>query len=282
MGPRRTRMKNILLIALLCLPSIGYTQVTSETEFGNIWQRFKEGLVFSHFSIFTGPGVSTGGANQIGSNGEVVDEKPIKQWFQLTLGTKINKNITFAVNPRFTLNYGPNERNEQAEIDDPVTGFIFNYQLSKNVSYFGIVNTVTGKVSRSARENHLVANPGDFHEVTYTVSPKFDVALRTFFRMNYYSRNENQAAYGGWVGPKAEYYFNDKTSLRFWMQQGFKQAGLNNNFFSTRADGQDLFFSVHQKVHKTLGILPYIALNTADSYSTNNAYLGAWMYGSFF
>jgi hypothetical protein len=274
-------MKSLIFIAILFLPLVGHSQVVSETGFNTTWQRFKEGLVFNHFSIFTGPGVATGGSNQIGRDGQVVD-RPIKQWFQLTLGKKLNKNITFAVNPRFTLNYGAVDANEQAEIDDPVTGFIFNYQLSKNVSYFGIVNTVTGKVSKSAKDDNLVANPGDFHEVTYTVSPKFDVALRTFFRMNIYSRNENRAAYGGWIGPKTEYYFNDKTSLRFWMQQGFKQVGTNNNFFSTRDDGQDLFFSLHQKIHKTLGILPYIAFNTADSYSTNNAYLGAWMYGSFF
>lgn len=274
-------MKVILYLIVISLPFAAHSQVVSETELSRSWQRFKEGLVFNHFSIFTGPGLQTGGSNQIGNNGQVVDE-PIKQWFQLTLGKKINNNITFAVNPRFTLKYGPTQRNEQTEIDDPVTGLIFNYKLSKNISYFGIVNTITGKVSTSAREKNLIANPGDFHEVTYTFSSKFDVALRTFFRMNFYSRNENQPGYGGWIGPKTEYYFNDKTSMRFWMEQGFNQAGTNNNFFSTQNDGQKLYFSLHQKIHKALGILPYVAFNTSESYSTNNAFIGAWMYGALF
>ncbi len=274
-------MKFVLIAFSLFVSFYASAQVISESELTTQWRKFKEGLVFSHFSILTGPGVRTGGSRKLESNGQPSLD-PVSHWFQLTIGKKINNNITFAVNPRFTLHYGERPNGEsEAELDDPVTGFIFNYKLSENVSYFGILNTVTGKVSESAREKNLLLNPGDFHEVTYRFGPAFDVAARTFFRMNVYSRNTNQAGFGGWIGPKVEYYFNDQTSFRYWLQQGFNQAGTNQNFFSTRDDGQNHFFSLHQKIHKTLGILPFIAIDTSESNATRNAYLGAWMYGSF-
>jgi hypothetical protein len=118
----------LLLLAALALPVLAHGQVTSETELSTRWEKFKEGMIFTHFSIFTGPGVQTGGSHKLQSNGQVSDD-PIAQWFQLTIGKKINDNITFAVNPRFTLYYGEREGQGQGEIDDPVTGFIFNYKL---------------------------------------------------------------------------------------------------------------------------------------------------------
>jgi hypothetical protein len=281
-APGENMINVLLLVITLSVSTLSFAQVTSQTGTSSSqWDRIKEDFIFSHFSIFTGPGVRSGGSRKILANGQASDD-PIAQWFQLTIGKKINDNITFAVNPRFTLYYGSREGERQAEIDDPVTGFIFNYKLSKNVSYFGIVNTVTGKVSRNANQQNLLLNPGDFHEVTYSFSPSFDMAIRTFFRGNIYSRNENLPAYGGWIGPKVEYYFSDKSSFRFWVEQSFAQEGSSSNFFSTDNKGQNLYFSWHEKVHKKLGILPYVAINSTESYSARNAFFGAWMYGSFF
>jgi hypothetical protein len=274
-------MRLLILLSFLFSCSIASAQISlGSFDSSSWWNRLRADTFGSHFSIFTGPGVNNLGDRKMEADG-TPSEDPIAHWVQLTFGKKINDNISFAINPRFTLYYGTGNPEGMAEIDDPVTGFIFNYKLSDRVSYFGIVNTLSGKLSTRAKEENVVMNPGDFHEITYRINNHWDVAARTFFRFNIYSRNLDLPHYGGWLGPKIEYYANDKHSIRYWMQQNINQLGQNSNYLGARFEEQSHYFSWHVKFAKW-GMLPYVAVDSTQAFSASTAFLGAWIYGSIF
>jgi hypothetical protein len=294
-------LKNSLIIASALLAATAFgasttslnpTNTTSTSLGDKFWKNIKKNSSFSHFSLFSGPGLTNISTETIDSDGNK-DGGQINSWHQVSYRYKINDNFKFVLNPRFNVEYGrdPEGANKEGEkldsnyqILNPVVGIAGTWYQNGNLKISGGLNTMFVNVDNTdggAIDDRLVANPGGFQTINYKVNSKLDVGTWVWFRKFFFEKNvNNEENFKSTTSPYINYTVNDKVAFQAWYDTSFNNINKYGPDHLRFESQQGAGVGMHYSFNKYVNIFPNIAIQP-DNAKVDTTTLNAWLYGSF-
>lgn len=291
MHPRSTRlvkgvnMKLFLTLSLMLTFSfsvLAQSGAQSSSSINSTWNKFKDKLSMSFFSVYTGPGINNVGLNTIDSNGNVLKDSYTSNWLQLSLRYQLTDSTRLVFNPRFSISHS-SQAEDQYQLLNPVVGFTTTWWKRGDWSFTGGLNTIFLPVQTSTFQNKLLANPGGFNSLNYT-RPTWSAGLWVWGRgyLHDSSIEEDKMNYELTLSPYYEYKVKDSMTVRAFVDQYFEQQTGKAFGHVNRMDTLTAGVGLDTMITKSVGIYPHLKVNATNKFSVDTTSIAAWIYGSLF
>jgi hypothetical protein len=260
----------------------GQTQAVNALKYDKYvpkWQRLLLPDRVSHFSTFNGPSLN-GNGNPNTFDGQE-DSGGQSSWHQVSMQYEMDNGYRFVFNPRFVMEYGPEQEGEDRyKLDNPVFGITGLWYKNGNFTFSGGLNTVAYVFDEGDREDGLLFNPGGFQSLNYKVNNQVDVGSWVWARFRYFQNNSERSRLPMFVAPYASYTVNDKLSFTgFYQYNGI----ISNDVERVEIDPDDtLNFLTSYTINKYITIQPIVTLYRETEMNIADGNLNVWISGRFY